>query len=504
MFMDSPNLTTIGDIGSLNTSNVWIMQDMFRNASGLTSLDLSGWNVSQVQLMNNMFTNTTSLVNLNVSGWNTSSLTGVIGMFYNANNLISLDVSSWDVSNVGSMHNMFMNTWSLTNIIGIENWQTDNLNSLQNTFYNARALTSLDLSRWDTSNVTNLNNTFRRDINTSSMVNLNVNGWDTSNVEIFLGTFYGLNVLETLNLYSWSTASATNMLNTFNGMTALRVLTLGPEWSVPGGQTPNLPQIPTTATYTGFWQNVGTGTIYRPNGALVYDSATLMVGNNGMSNTWIWQRWSYQVSFITGSNGTLIGGSPQSRIVPRALTLLQTEIPIPVANQGYKFVYWTSPQHPGATFTLEDILDLPITENKTFIAEFVPIEAIPVVFILNGGSVGGVPYNVYIYVMPNSPITSANVPAPIRQGYTFLGWINDSTGELLTSDQVAAIIITEAGSFTAQWRADEQTNGGGGGEAPKTGDEINLIWFLLALFSTGVLLLIRVHKNRLNIKSKNY
>ena len=81
------------------------------------------------------------------------------GMFNNCRSLTSLDVSNWDTSNVTNMAAMFSNCESLTTL-NLSKWDTSNVIYMSYMFRYCNALTTLDLSNWDTSNVTNMNRTF--------------------------------------------------------------------------------------------------------------------------------------------------------------------------------------------------------------------------------------------------------------------------------------------------------------------------------------------------------
>ena len=81
------------------------------------------------------------------------------GMFDNCRSLTSLDVSNWDTSNVTNMDAMFNNCRSLTTL-DLSNWDTSNVTNMGSMFWGCNALTSLDISKWDTSNVTNMTRMF--------------------------------------------------------------------------------------------------------------------------------------------------------------------------------------------------------------------------------------------------------------------------------------------------------------------------------------------------------
>lgn len=100
--------------------------------------------------------------------------------FYYCENITSLDLSKLDTSNVTNMNHMFGS---------------------------CRALTSLDLSNFDTSNVTDMNNMFYYDI---QLANLNVSSFDTSNVTDMELMFGSCNALTSLDLSNFDTNGVQN------------------------------------------------------------------------------------------------------------------------------------------------------------------------------------------------------------------------------------------------------------------------------------------------------
>ncbi len=107
----------------------------------------------------------------------TSSVTITNGAFLNTTSLTSLDVSSFDTSNVTDMGEMFKNASSLT--LDLSSFDTSNVENMFAMFANTSSLTSLDLSSFNTSNVTNMRAMFADSLNLES---LNLSGWNTSSV----------------------------------------------------------------------------------------------------------------------------------------------------------------------------------------------------------------------------------------------------------------------------------------------------------------------------------
>ena len=80
-------------------------------------------------------------------------------MFLRCSSLTSLDLSNFDTGNVTSMGYMFYGCSSLTSL-GLSNFNTSNVTNMAYMFYGCSNLTNLDLSSFDTSNVTAIESMF--------------------------------------------------------------------------------------------------------------------------------------------------------------------------------------------------------------------------------------------------------------------------------------------------------------------------------------------------------
>jgi surface protein len=90
-------------------------------------------------------------------------------------------------------------------------------------FRSCSSLISLDVSNWDTSNVTTMYSMFRDCV---SITSLDVSNWDTSNVTNMQGMFYNCTNLEELNLSGFSMPPFVNVSNMFTNCNNLRILHL--------------------------------------------------------------------------------------------------------------------------------------------------------------------------------------------------------------------------------------------------------------------------------------
>ncbi|EGP5344099.1 BspA family leucine-rich repeat surface protein, partial [Enterococcus faecium] len=96
-------------------------------------------------------------------------MTNMSSVFYGCNSLTSLDVSNWDTSNVTNMPNMFFGCNSLTSL-DVSNWDTSNVTNMSNMFFGCSGLTTLDLSSWNCDKVTNNGSMFKTSASTPLLV----------------------------------------------------------------------------------------------------------------------------------------------------------------------------------------------------------------------------------------------------------------------------------------------------------------------------------------------
>ena len=297
MFAGASSLVTIGGISDLDTSTLtsFGIQGMFSGASSLVSLDLSSWDVSNVASLSSVFEGTSSLVYLNVSTWDTSNVVGMGNVFDGASSLVNLDLSGWNTSNVGNMSGMFRNTHSLECVGDISNWNVSNLSSAGWMFFNASSLTSLDLSGWHPAPFSFFADTMFW--GTSSLTSLNVSSWGLNTSTI--NSIFRNSGVVSLDLSTWDTRNTfTGWMFDGTGDLVLRELTLGENFmfhNTPSGGLPGLQSPPNNRYYTGFWINVGSGTVDTPEGPHVFTGPGLMEHHDSLPpgerlETWVWQR----------------------------------------------------------------------------------------------------------------------------------------------------------------------------------------------------------------------
>lgn len=97
---------------------------------------------------------------ITVSPFLDTSLCTSFESFYRSNSYATtLNLTKWNTSNVTNMFGIFFGCDKLTSL-DISNWDTSNVTNMSSMFINCYKLTSLDLSNWDTSNVTDMSYIF--------------------------------------------------------------------------------------------------------------------------------------------------------------------------------------------------------------------------------------------------------------------------------------------------------------------------------------------------------
>ena len=136
-----------------------------------------------------------------------NALTNTNNMFYKCSSLISIDLSHFNTENITDMRLMFFQCKLLRNI-NLSNINTPNLIYMNGIFSFCYSLRSLDLSNFNTENVKYMNGLFNSDI---SLENVNLNNINTINTIDMSFMFYGCYFLKNLELSNFNTQNVKNM-----------------------------------------------------------------------------------------------------------------------------------------------------------------------------------------------------------------------------------------------------------------------------------------------------
>jgi surface protein len=155
-------------------------------------------------------------------------------MFQACTILPYLDVSDWDTSNVTDMYCLFCGSENL-NGLDVSDWDVSNVTNMAYTFWHCYSLENLDVADWDVGNVTTFEDMFAGKHNLGNMkVVPAVENWDMSSATSIRDMFYGCAQIETLDLSKWVVTDVKDMRHTFADCFGLKSINFS------GWNTPNL------------------------------------------------------------------------------------------------------------------------------------------------------------------------------------------------------------------------------------------------------------------------
>ena len=143
-------------------------------------------------------------------------------MFSSCSSITSLDISSFDTSNVTNMQGMFAVCYGLTEL-DLSSFDTSNVIDMSFMFFHCYSLTSLDISSFNTIKVTNMKYMFSW---CKGLTSLDISSFDTSNVIDMSYMFSSCTSLTSLDLSSFDTSNVTNMRYMFHYCSSLTSLDL--------------------------------------------------------------------------------------------------------------------------------------------------------------------------------------------------------------------------------------------------------------------------------------
>ena len=237
-FYNCNKLADLEGIGAWDTGSVTDMQHMFRGTYQLKEIDVENWDVSSVTSFYAMFCSFKNgagdmpIEVFDVSKWNTASVTNCAMMFYGCAQLESLDLSSWDVSKLTNTSHMFADCFKLESI-DFTGWDTSSLNNMDAMFNDCRSLQTLDVSSFVTQNVTVMSQVFENCDNLTEIIGLDQ--WDTAKVTDMSDMFSNSNggsKLEVVDLSGFDTSNVTNTQWMFKDCVNLQTVYVSEKWDM--------------------------------------------------------------------------------------------------------------------------------------------------------------------------------------------------------------------------------------------------------------------------------
>ena len=207
-------------IKNFDTSNVTDMGRMFFEIS--QDFNLSNFDTHKVTNMSNMF-GFSDHISLNLSYLNVDNVVNMMGMFDNCK-IVDLNITGWNTNKVIYMSYMFARIRGIDNLNDVlKIINTDNLEKSDYMFSNATTPSTLTLSSWNTSKLKSMIKMFGTywgyDSGCTSTI-IDITGWDTSNVTNMMCAFSNcLNLTTIIGIIDMK--SCTNYQDMFKGSTKL-------------------------------------------------------------------------------------------------------------------------------------------------------------------------------------------------------------------------------------------------------------------------------------------
>lgn len=202
MFIYAKKITSL-DLSGFNTKNATNMSGLFSSMENLKQLNLSSFNTSNVKNMSSMFYGMRGIDTLDLSNLDTNSVTDMSNMFTDVENVRELNLSNFNTSKVYDMNHMFSGMKKLERITFGPNFSTSRVNDMDRMFSGLSKLKTLDLSNFDTANVTEMSGMFSYDVMLNDL-KLGSN-FTTENVTDMSYMFAGICDLASIDLSTFST-----------------------------------------------------------------------------------------------------------------------------------------------------------------------------------------------------------------------------------------------------------------------------------------------------------
>lgn len=149
------------------------------------------------------------------AGGNVSQVESMEGMFVNVSAMESLDLSSFDTSNVSNMSHMFNGFSSSQNVIDLSHFNLSSLTHASNMF-NGSYVNSLIMSGWSAPNLSSIDDMFSY----STFSNLNISNFSAPSLTDMTRMFSDMQISNSFDLTSFDTSEVIHMNHMFSGLYA--------------------------------------------------------------------------------------------------------------------------------------------------------------------------------------------------------------------------------------------------------------------------------------------
>lgn len=149
-------------------------------------------------------------------------------MFHGCKALTQLNLSNFNTSQITDMSSMFAGCEKLTEL-DLSNFDTHKVTNMSGMFDYCKKLTKLNLSNFNTSKVTNMSFMFE---DCSALTQLDISNFDTSNVIEMYSMFCICEELTQLDLSNFDISNVTDMHGMFYNCAKLAIIYVSDKWNV--------------------------------------------------------------------------------------------------------------------------------------------------------------------------------------------------------------------------------------------------------------------------------
>lgn len=228
------------DMSGINISQCKSLNNVFKDCSKATIIDIADWRPENTESMSLTFSGCELVPELDFSKWRCPKLTVISGPFTRCAALKKID---WDNLGTAPLTSLYIGSMSvdaykpsiLTDLY-LNGLDTSQVTSMSSMFSGFKNLKTLHIDTWDTSNVLWMENMFSY---CSSLEKLDLSSFDTSKVNTggqlgpmgsMYGMFRGCFALNEINLDGWNTSNVKSMYEMFRDCSSLQKITLGEDF----------------------------------------------------------------------------------------------------------------------------------------------------------------------------------------------------------------------------------------------------------------------------------
>ena len=217
---------------NVDTSNATTMYELFDYSINIKKLDLTSFDTSNVTNMSYMFAWMDELTEVDVSSFNTSKVTNMNEMFYQCPKLKSLDISNFDTSHIyeeqaGGMYYMFaqsgIETINISNL-DLRFFDDNSASGRGNLFYYFFSLAKSNVKCLIADNVILPAKSEYAFYDFTNLEYISLRGIDTSRVTSMVDFFYYDSKLKEIDISDFNTNNVTDMYSMFGGMSELTTI----------------------------------------------------------------------------------------------------------------------------------------------------------------------------------------------------------------------------------------------------------------------------------------